>query len=88
MKGVVLERYAFLEQDAQGVWTSPAGAKIAWMKDSVGNMLSEKIRRESDVACSRSFPERSQAARRILGEGLDQGRRVCVPGKRSRLPRE
>ena len=39
-KGVTMERYEFLEQDAHGVWTSPSGAKIAWMKDPDGNLLS------------------------------------------------
>jgi len=35
-----MERYKFLEQDEHGVWTSPSGAKIAWMKDPDGNLLS------------------------------------------------
>lgn len=40
MKGVTFERYEFLEQDAQGVWSTPDGAKIAWFKDPDGNTLS------------------------------------------------
>jgi len=39
-KGVTMERYGFLEQDKHGIWTSPSGAKIAWMKDPDGNLLS------------------------------------------------
>ena len=39
-KGVVFERYAFLEQDDQGIWTAPSGAKVAWFKDPDGNLLS------------------------------------------------
>lgn len=39
-KGVVLERYGFLEQDARGIWASPGGAKVAWFKDPDGNTLS------------------------------------------------
>jgi catechol 2,3-dioxygenase-like lactoylglutathione lyase family enzyme len=39
-KGVVFERYDFMEQDEMGVWTSPEGAKIAWFKDVDGNILS------------------------------------------------
>jgi len=39
-KGVVMERYGFLEQDERGVWTSPSGAKIAWLKDPDGNLIS------------------------------------------------
>jgi len=39
-KGVVFERYGFLEQDANGIWTSPGGTKVAWFKDPDGNLLS------------------------------------------------
>ena len=27
-------------QDKFGIWTSPSGAKVAWFKDSDGNLLS------------------------------------------------
>ena len=39
-KGVVCEKYDFLEQDNLGVWTAPRGAKVAWFKDPDGNVLS------------------------------------------------
>ena len=39
-KGVLFERYEGMEQDPDGVWTSPGGAKIAWFKDPDGNVLS------------------------------------------------
>jgi catechol 2,3-dioxygenase-like lactoylglutathione lyase family enzyme len=39
-RGVVFERYGFPEQDELGVWTSPDGAKVAWFKDTDGNVLS------------------------------------------------
>jgi len=38
--GVHFERYEYLEQDAQGIWTTPTGAKVAWFKDPDGNVLS------------------------------------------------
>ena len=38
-KGVTFERYGFAGQDAQGIWTAPGGAKIAWFKDPDGNIL-------------------------------------------------
>ena len=38
--GVQFERYGFLKQDSQGVWTSPTGAKVAWFKDPDENLLS------------------------------------------------
>jgi catechol 2,3-dioxygenase-like lactoylglutathione lyase family enzyme len=38
--GVVFERYAWLQQDELGIWTAPAGAKVAWFKDLDGNVLS------------------------------------------------
>jgi predicted enzyme related to lactoylglutathione lyase len=39
-KGVVCEKYKFLDQDDLGVWTSPGGSKVAWFKDPDGNVLS------------------------------------------------
>ena len=39
-KGVFCEKYNFLEQDDQGVWTAPGGSKVAWFKDPDGNILS------------------------------------------------
>ncbi len=37
--GVRFERYSFLEQDPQGIWTSPTGAQVAWFKDPDENLL-------------------------------------------------
>jgi catechol 2,3-dioxygenase-like lactoylglutathione lyase family enzyme len=39
-RGIAFEHYAYLEQDASGVWTSPEGARVAWFKDLDGNTLS------------------------------------------------
>jgi catechol 2,3-dioxygenase-like lactoylglutathione lyase family enzyme len=39
-RGVALERYGFLDQDADGIWHAPGGAKIAWFKDPDGHTLS------------------------------------------------
>jgi len=40
-RGVAMEHYDQLEQDAQGVWTVPGGGpRISWFKDPVGNTLS------------------------------------------------
>lgn len=38
--GVELERYDGLEQDALGIWRSPAGARVVWFRDPDGNLLS------------------------------------------------
>ena len=38
--GVCFERYAGMDQDEFGIWTSPTGAKVAWFKDPDGNILS------------------------------------------------
>jgi len=38
--GVILERYAGLQQDEFGIWTAPGGARVAWFKDPDGNTLS------------------------------------------------
>ena len=37
---VTLERYAWLQQDAAGIWDAPSGARVAWFKDPDGNLLS------------------------------------------------
>jgi catechol 2,3-dioxygenase-like lactoylglutathione lyase family enzyme len=39
-KGAQFSRYGFLEQSANGVWTAPGGAKVAWFLDPDGNTLS------------------------------------------------
>ena len=39
-RGVAFERYSFLAQDEHGIWTAPSGARIAWLKDPDGNVLS------------------------------------------------
>lgn len=39
-KGLVFQRYSFLQQDESGIWTAPEGARIAWFHDPDGNTLS------------------------------------------------
>ena len=39
-RGVAFERFDGMDQDELGVWTSPAGGRIAWFKDPDGNVLS------------------------------------------------
>jgi catechol 2,3-dioxygenase-like lactoylglutathione lyase family enzyme len=39
-RGVVFSRYPGMVQDDDGVWTSPAGARVAWFADPDGNVLS------------------------------------------------
>ena len=39
-RGGAFERFTFLEQDGSGIWTSPSGARVAWLKDPDGNLLS------------------------------------------------
>jgi len=38
--GVTFARYDGMEQDAQGVWTTPSGDRIAWFMDPDANVLS------------------------------------------------
>lgn len=40
-RGIAFERYDFLgeAQDAAGIWTAPAGDRVAWFKDPDGNVL-------------------------------------------------
>jgi predicted enzyme related to lactoylglutathione lyase len=39
-RGGSFERFAQLSQDEAGIWQSPSGARIAWLKDPDGNVLS------------------------------------------------
>ncbi len=39
-KGVLFERFSFLQQDAAGIWAAPDGAQVSWFKDPDGNLLS------------------------------------------------
>ena len=39
-RGVEFARYNGMAQDAQGVWTSPNGDRVAWFTDPDGNVLS------------------------------------------------
>jgi catechol 2,3-dioxygenase-like lactoylglutathione lyase family enzyme len=39
-RGVEFERFGFMQQDADGIWTAPGGARVAWFKDPDGNTLS------------------------------------------------
>jgi catechol 2,3-dioxygenase-like lactoylglutathione lyase family enzyme len=39
-KGVVLEKYPFVQDQELGIWTTPTGDKVAWFKDPDGNILS------------------------------------------------
>jgi catechol 2,3-dioxygenase-like lactoylglutathione lyase family enzyme len=39
-RGVVFERYGFMQQDGLGIWSPDGTSKIAWFKDPDGNLLS------------------------------------------------
>ena len=38
--GVAMARFPGLPQDADGIWTTPEGARVAWFHDPDGNTLS------------------------------------------------
>ncbi|MEO8898963.1 MAG: VOC family protein [Candidatus Dormibacter sp.] len=39
-KGVAFLRFAGMEQDELGIWTTPGGDRVAWFHDRDGNTLS------------------------------------------------
>ena len=39
-RGVVFEKYPFIQDQKLGIWTTPGGDKVAWFKDPDGNVLS------------------------------------------------
>jgi catechol 2,3-dioxygenase-like lactoylglutathione lyase family enzyme len=38
-RGVVLEKYPFVQDKELGIWSAPGGAKVAWFKDPDGNVI-------------------------------------------------
>jgi catechol 2,3-dioxygenase-like lactoylglutathione lyase family enzyme len=39
-RGVVFEKYPFIQDQELGIWSTPDGSKVAWFKDPDGNVLS------------------------------------------------
>ena len=39
-RGVVTEKFPFVQDKDLGIWTAPNGEKVAWFKDPDGNTLS------------------------------------------------
>ncbi len=39
-RGIVFEKYPFIQDQELGIWTAPGGDKVAWFKDPDGNVLS------------------------------------------------
>jgi catechol 2,3-dioxygenase-like lactoylglutathione lyase family enzyme len=39
-RGISMEKMEKLAQNELGIWTSPMGTKVAWIKDPDGNLLS------------------------------------------------
>jgi catechol 2,3-dioxygenase-like lactoylglutathione lyase family enzyme len=40
LKGVAFTRYDGMDQDVNGIWTTPGGDKVAWFTDPEGNNVS------------------------------------------------
>ncbi len=38
-RGVVFEKYPFIQNQELGIWTAPGGDRVAWFKDPDGNVL-------------------------------------------------
>jgi hypothetical protein len=39
-RGVILEKFPFVQNQELGIWTTPNGDKVAWFRDPDGNILS------------------------------------------------
>jgi catechol 2,3-dioxygenase-like lactoylglutathione lyase family enzyme len=39
-RGVIFQKYPWMDQDELGIWAAPSGAHVAWFKDPDGNTLS------------------------------------------------
>jgi len=67
-RGVAFLRYGGMEQDENGVWSAPGGARIAWFQDPDGNVLS---------VGERTLPAGQDADQ---GPGVSVGPAAIVPG--------
>jgi catechol 2,3-dioxygenase-like lactoylglutathione lyase family enzyme len=38
--GVVFEQFEGMDQDSDGIWQAPSGARVAWFRDPDGHVLS------------------------------------------------
>jgi catechol 2,3-dioxygenase-like lactoylglutathione lyase family enzyme len=38
-RGVVFDKYPFVQDKERGIWTAPGGSKVAWFRDPDGNVL-------------------------------------------------
>ena len=38
-RGVMFDKYPFVQDKERGIWTAPGGSKVAWFKDPDGNVL-------------------------------------------------
>lgn len=65
-RGIVFERYGFLEQDDQGVWQAPSWAKVAWFKDPDGNLLSLTEAAPPEKRAKPAKARKSRPARRPM----------------------
>jgi catechol 2,3-dioxygenase-like lactoylglutathione lyase family enzyme len=39
-RGVIFEKYPFVQDQKRGIWTAPSGDRVAWFKVPDGNVLS------------------------------------------------
>ncbi len=60
-RGITFRRYDGLEQNDQGIWTAPSGARVAWFEDPDGNTLSL---REFERPNKRLKPTRPRSSRK------------------------
>jgi catechol 2,3-dioxygenase-like lactoylglutathione lyase family enzyme len=68
---VTFLRFGGLEQDDQGIWTAPGGAKVAWFQDPDGNTLSltefERPPRRAKPARKKASPSSRRSPRHKRG---------------------
>ena len=83
-RGVAFERFGGLDQDDFGVWTTPAGARVAWFRDPDGNRLSlmqaAVAESAAETAPMESAPEESLVAAELPESApLDSAPAESVP---------
>lgn len=63
-RGVAFERFKGIEQDVDGVWTTPDGSRAAWFRDPDGNRIS--LTQPTPTAMEADAYARGMATRRLV----------------------
>ena len=67
-RGVAFERFKGIEQDIDGVWTTPDGSRVAWFRDPDGNRISLTQPAPAPAAETDAYARGMATRRSVLGD--------------------